>query len=113
LRHRRRNRDEDGRVDAQLPGCPCDCLPVVACARRDNTGSTFFRRQGRELVHSAADLECAGPLEVLRLESHLAAHAARERLREIDRSLFRDSPKTLARLPDVSESRWTPLYRPT
>src|SRR5437870_6933340 len=108
LGHRRSVRQEDARTHAELAGRPSNCLPVIAGAGRYNPGRALLGRQRAELVDSAADLERAGPLEVLGFEAHLTPTAAREGLRQIDRRLFRDSLETLPRLLDVSE-RWFDL----
>ena len=84
---------------------------MIAGAGRDDAGGALLRRERRELVDGAADLERARPLKVLRLEAYLAPRAAREGLRQVDRGLFRDSLKTPPRLLDVSECRCDLLYR--
>jgi hypothetical protein len=103
LRHRRVLRDVDGRGRTELAGRPRDRLAVIARARGDDARRALVRRQRRQLVDRAAHLERACALQVLRLQQHLAAHAPRERLREVDRRLFGDAGEPLPRLFDVSE----------
>ena len=104
LRHRRVLRHEDARVRADLARRPRDRLPVVAGARRDDAGRALLGRQRRDPVVRAADLERAGALEVLRLEMHLAAARARQRLGAVDRRDARDAFEARARLLDLRKS---------
>ena len=68
LRHGRVMRHEDAREHAGLARRPGHRLAVVAGARRDDAGGVLLRREQRDLVDGAADLEGARPLEVLRLQ---------------------------------------------
>ena len=111
LRHRCSVGHEDERPHAELARRPGDRLSVIACAGRDDAGRALLRRQRAQLVDGSADLERARPLQVLRLEAHLAPRAAREGLRQVDRCLFRDSLETPTRLLDVSECRCDLLCR--
>ena len=89
------------RVDPELSRGPRDRLSVVPGARGDNARLALGRRERRELVHRAADLERAGPLQVLGLQPHRAAAELRERLGRIDR---RQAPRSrrCARAPPRS-----------
>src|SRR5262249_21558153 len=91
LRHGRVLGDEDGRGNAGLPRGPGDRLAVVARAGRDDARGAILVREERDPVDGAADLECAGALEVLRLQQYLSAGQARQRLRRIDGGDARDA----------------------
>ena len=85
LRHRGVLRDEDRRRCAELAGGPRDRLAVIPRAGGNDALPTLGVGQRRELVDGPADLERARPLEVLRLQLHVAAAALRERLGAVDR----------------------------
>ena len=68
LRHRRVLGHEDRGGDARLPRGPGDRLPVVAGARGHDARRALLRRERRDRVVRAADLEGARALEVLGLE---------------------------------------------
>ena len=108
LRHRRRVRHEDARVNSELARRPRNSLTVIAGAGRDDARLALLGRQRGELVDGAAHLEGTRSLQVLGLEAHFAATAARERLREVDRRLLGDPLQAPARLLDVSECRCDP-----
>ena len=86
LRHRCVLRHEDRRVDSRFAGRPGNGLAVIARARCDDARLSLFRAERRDRVVRAADLEGPGALEVLRLEKHLPAGQARERLAGIERA---------------------------
>src|SRR5205085_4172968 len=96
-------RDEDRRGYAELARGPGDRLTVIAGARGDDAGRPLLRGQRRQLVDRAADLERPRALQVLRLQPHFPAAAARERLGQVDRRLLGDARQALPRLLDVSE----------
>ena len=103
LRHRSVLGDEDRRVRTGLARRPGNRLPVVACARRDDSCTFLFVGERRDLVDRAAHLERTGALEVLRLQPHLAPGQPSERLRPVHGRDARDAVDPGARLLDVSE----------
>jgi hypothetical protein len=58
---------------------------VIARGERDDPSRPLGRRQRRELVQGAPDLESPGPLEVLALEEHLVPAGVVEGLTGDDR----------------------------
>src|SRR5439155_14756231 len=97
FRHRRVVRHEDRGGNALLARGPGDGLAVVPGARGDDARRAFLLGQASDLVDGAADLEGAGPLEVLRLEMDGPIRPARERLRSVHRRYARDSLDPRAR----------------
>ena len=59
---------------------------MVAGARRDDAAGALVRRQMRDLVVGAAQLEAEDRLQVLALEQHRVAETAREARRRIERA---------------------------
>src|SRR5262249_34299201 len=113
LGHGSVERHVDTRADARLPRGPGDRLAVVAGARGDDSRAPLVAAEERDPVDRAPDLERAGALEVLRLQPHLAAGEARQRLRPVDRSDARDRRETLPRLADVTRRRSPITGEPT
>jgi hypothetical protein len=105
LRHRRVLRHVDAGGNPRLPRGPGNGLAVVAGACRDHADGALVVVEQRDPVDGAADLEGAGPLEVLRLQPDVPPCDPRERLRAVDGRLARDSRDALTRLLDVSERR--------
>ena len=63
----------DHGLDAQLRGGQSDALCVVAGGAGDDTVRSLLRRQGADLVISAANLECAGELQVFGFDVNVLA----------------------------------------
>src|SRR6185436_9055323 len=101
LRHRRRLRDEDRRGDARLARGPGDGLAVVPGARREDAAAALLRRQLRDRVVRAADLERARALQVLGLEQNRASRETRQGFRGVHGRHARDAVQAFLRGADV------------
>src|SRR5262249_27835691 len=92
-----------------LPRGPGDGLRVVARAGGDDPRRPLGLAEGRELDDRPADLERAGPLEVLGLEGHLSPDEAGERLGAIQQGDARGADDRAAPPPtrplDLSDRR--------
>ena len=83
FRERRRPRHYDRRPHAVRARGDRDALRVVAGARRDDAARTLVRRQCRDAVHRAPDLEGAG---VLRFSAFSRTSALQSVLSAVDAS---------------------------
>ena len=80
----------------------CPWLPALAATTPAARSSCD---EQRDAVDGAADLEGAGALEVLGLEQHLAARAARERLGDVDRRHLARFPRGARAPPRCQQCR--------
>src|SRR5262249_56869183 len=80
-------------------------LRVVAGREGDNAAGALVGRQARQRVVGAAELECAGALEVLALEEQLGAGPRVDGARRDDRRGVRGAGDLARGALDVGESR--------
>ena len=85
----RRPGHHDERENAALARSECHALGVIACRRRDHAACGDSRRQMRDLVVRAPQLEGKDRLQVLALQEHLIAEAARQARGGIERRFDR------------------------
>ena len=73
-----------------MPGGERHALRMVAGARRDDAAGALGLGHVRDAVVGAAQLVAEDRLQVLALEQHLVAEAARQPVRPVERRLVRD-----------------------
>ena len=104
LEDRRRRGHADHGFDAEFLRRIGHALRVVASRGRDDALRPLLRRQLGNLIVGPAQLECAGMLQILRLQPHLVARKCREILAREQRRMTCNAPEPLCRLLHILQA---------